>query len=83
MIGSSPGEKALDLLTLLRSVHTAGDIFLKPDIELYTLTISVIRNTLLDWQLKRRYQSTKDLRHRRKAYLGFIRFSRSYGNVVT
>lgn len=73
MIGNSPGEKALDLLTLLRSVHTAGDIFLKPDIELYTLTISVIRNTLLDWQLKRRYQSTKDLRRiEEKLTLGLL-----------
>ena len=54
--GSSPGEKALDLLTLLSSVHTAGDMFLKPDAEMYRLTVSVIRNTLLDWRSRRRFQ---------------------------
>lgn len=57
----SPGEKALDLLTLLKCVHTAGDMFLMPDAELYALTVAVIRNTLLDWQQRRRYQS-KELR---------------------
>ena len=53
----SPGEKSLGILKLLTSVYTAGDIFLKPDIELYSYTISAVRNTLLDWQNRRRYQS--------------------------
>jgi hypothetical protein len=57
----SPGEKALDLLTLLSSVHAGGDMFLRPDMELYCLTVAAIRNTLLDWQSRRRFQS-KELR---------------------
>ncbi|KAL7538401.1 hypothetical protein ACHAXR_008532 [Thalassiosira sp. AJA248-18] len=54
--GSSPGEKALGVLTLLANVHTAGDMFLKPDVELYSHTIAAVRNTLLDWQSRRRFQ---------------------------
>lgn len=51
---TSPGENALGLLNLLSSLYTAGDLFLKPDVEMYSQTIEVVRNTLLDWQLRRR-----------------------------
>jgi len=52
----TPGEKAISILNLLSSVYTAGDIFLKPDLELYSLTISVLRNSILDWLNRRRLQ---------------------------
>ncbi len=52
---ASPGEKALGILNLLNNVYTAGDLFLKPDVELFSHTIAVVRNTVLDWQLRRRF----------------------------
>jgi len=52
---TSPGEKALEILNLLNNVYTAGDLFLKPDVELHSHTIAVVRNTLLDWQMRRRF----------------------------
>jgi hypothetical protein len=52
---SSPGEKALEILNLINTVYTAGDLFLKPDVELYSHTIAVVRNALLDWQKRRRF----------------------------
>jgi len=52
----TPGEKAISILNLLSSVYTAGDIFLKPDLELYSLTISVLRHSILDWLNRRRLQ---------------------------
>eukprot|EP00986_Skeletonema_menzelii_P000151 scaffold33_cov147-Skeletonema_menzelii.AAC.2 len=55
---ASPGEKALEILNLLNNVYTAGDLFLKPDVELYSHTIAVVRNTLLDWQLRRRFHGS-------------------------
>ena len=58
----SPGEKAWGILKLLKSVYESGDMFLKPDIELYSITIAVIRNTLLDWQLRRRFDGTGESR---------------------
>ena len=54
---SSPGETALEILNLLTNVYTAGDLFLKPDVELYSHTIAVVRNTLLDWKLRRRLRN--------------------------
>ena len=54
--GPSPGEKALEILNLLNNVYTAGDLFLKPDVELYSHTIAVVKNTLLDWQSRRRFR---------------------------
>ena len=50
----TPGEKALGLLRLLTDVYTAGDMFLKPDVKMYSNTIAVLRNTLLDWKDRRR-----------------------------
>jgi len=52
---SSPGEKALGVSNLLTSVYTAGDMYLKPDVELHSQTIAAVRNTLLDWQSRRRF----------------------------
>ncbi|KAL7488348.1 hypothetical protein ACHAW6_013913 [Cyclotella cf. meneghiniana] len=46
----TPGEKAWEILNLLSGVSAWGDMYLKPDLELYCQTISVIRNTLLDWK---------------------------------
>jgi len=56
----TPGEKAISILNLLSSVYTAGDIFLKPDLELYSLTISVLRHSILDWLNRRRLQYHHD-----------------------
>jgi outer membrane protein assembly factor BamD (BamD/ComL family) len=53
---SIPGGKALEILNLLNNVFTAGDLFLKPDVELYSHTIAVVRNTLLDWRMRRRFR---------------------------
>jgi len=58
--GGSPGEKALGVLTLLTNVYTAGDMFLKPDVALYSHTIAAVRNTLLDWQSRRIFQHDED-----------------------
>lgn len=58
----SPGEKAIDLLTLLDSVHTGGDMFLKPNAELVSHVINVIRHTCLDWMGRRRLKIGKDFR---------------------
>eukprot|EP00985_Skeletonema_marinoi_P029487 scaffold27997_cov73-Skeletonema_marinoi.AAC.1 len=55
---ASPGEKALEMMNLLNNVYTAGDLFLKPDVELYSHTIAVVRNTLLDWQLRRQFRKS-------------------------
>lgn len=55
---TSPGEKALEILNLLNNVYTAGDLFLKPDVELFSHTIAVVRNTLLDWQGRRRFHES-------------------------
>jgi hypothetical protein len=55
---TSPGEKALEILNLLNNVYTAGDLFLKPDVELFSHTIAVVRNTLLDWQHRRRFHES-------------------------
>jgi pentatricopeptide repeat protein len=49
----TPGEKASDVLDLLTSV-SAWDLYLKPDLELYSYVLSAIRNTLLDWRGKAR-----------------------------
>lgn len=57
---SSPGEKASEILNLLNNVYTAGDLFLKPDVELYSQTIAVVKNTLLDWQMRRRFRESGD-----------------------
>jgi len=45
----SPGEKACEVLNLLSSV-SAWDLYLKPDVELYSHAINAMRNTLLDWK---------------------------------
>ena len=67
--GSSPGEKALSLLQLLSNLQVAGDMYLNPDTEVYSQSIAVVRNTLLDWQCRRRFlrndlQLEKDLSSR-------------------
>ncbi|KAL3785965.1 hypothetical protein HJC23_005674 [Cyclotella cryptica] len=46
----TPGEKAWEILNLLSGVSAWGDLYLKPDLEFYSQTISVMRNTLLDWK---------------------------------
>lgn len=49
----TPGEKASDVLNLLTSV-SAWDLYLKPDLELYSHVMSTIRNSLLNWSGKTR-----------------------------
>ena len=46
----TPGEKAWEVLNLLTGVSAWGDLYLKPDLELYSYCISAMRNDLLDWK---------------------------------
>ncbi len=50
---ATPAEKALGLLRILNNVHTAGDMFLKPDVKMYATALSVVKNSLLNWEFKR------------------------------
>lgn len=45
----TPGEKAWDVLNLLSEV-SGWDLYLKPDVELYSQVISTMRHGLVDWK---------------------------------
>ena len=53
----TPGEKAWEVLNLLTGVSAWGDLYLKPDFELYSHCISAMRNDLLDWKGRMRKSS--------------------------
>ena len=54
-----PGEKAMGVSNFVSSLYAAGDNYLKPDVEFYSLVIASVRNTLLDWQGRRRMLEIK------------------------
>lgn len=54
-----PGEKAMGVSNFVSSLYAAGDNYLKPDVEFYSLVIASVRNTLLDWQGRRRLLEIK------------------------
>ena len=54
-----PGEKAMGVNNFVSSLYAAGDNYLKPDVEFYSLVIASVRNTLLDWQGRRRLLDIK------------------------
>jgi hypothetical protein len=56
----TPGEKAWEILNLLSSVSAWGDLYLKPDLTLYSQAISVMRNTLMDWRGRMRDDMLED-----------------------
>ena len=58
--GPSPGEKALAVSSLVASVYAGGDLFLRPDAELYSHAVAAARNTLLDWRMRRRLGGSKE-----------------------
>ena len=69
----TPGEKACEVLNLLSSV-SAWDLYLKPDVELYSHAINAIRNDLLDWKGRTRYDVLERERYEELATRALLAF---------
>lgn len=81
-VGKSPGEKAIDLLTLLDSVHTGGDMFLRPNTEMLSNVIYVIRHTCLDWMNRRRLKERNEFRLEENLVVNLLKTLERMENLI-